>query len=134
VDVTSGKITTLAWKTGQEGTLEQLPLRDSVMAIADRSYFDWPELPEAPSDLNAKQTSAGTELTWSVHGGRPESIVVERRNGLKGRWQRAAQLPGSATSFRDKPGANGSEGTAYRARAGNSAGNSAYSNIASASK
>jgi hypothetical protein len=129
VDVTSGKMTALSWKTGAEGVLEQLPLRDSIMAIADRSYFDWQELPEAPSDLNAKKASAGAELTWKVHGGNPAFISVERRNGRGGDWRPISQLPGTATSFADKAGPN-SEGISYRVRARNSAGTSAYSNIA----
>lgn len=129
VDITSGKMTALSWKTGTEGVLEQLPLRDSIMAIADRSYFDWQELPEAPSDLNAKKASAGAELTWKVHGGNPAFISVERRNGRGGEWRAISQLPGTATSFADRAGPN-SEGISYRVRARNSAGASAYSNIA----
>ncbi len=43
------------------------------MAIADETYFDWPELPEAPSDLNASINAAGLQLTWKMHGGHPES-------------------------------------------------------------
>jgi hypothetical protein len=129
VDVTSGKLTALTWKRGAESTLEDLPLRDSVMAIADRSYFDWPELPEAPSDLSAKRVSAGADLTFSVHGGNPEFISVERRNGIKGEWRPIAQLPGNSTSFADRAGSN-AEGISYRVRARNSAGVSAYSNIA----
>lgn len=129
VDITSGKMTALSWKTGTEGVLEQLPLRDSIMAIADRSYVDWQELPEAPSDLNAKKASAGAELTWKVHGGNPAFISVERRNGRGGEWRAISQLPGTATSFADRAGPN-SEGISYRVRARNSAGASAYSNIA----
>jgi len=128
VDVTSGKLTTLSWKAGKEGTLEQLPLRDSVMAIADRSYFDWIELPEAPSDLNAKRAAAGADLTWKVHAGKPEFISLERRDGIKGAWRPISQLPGNATSFADRAGSGAA--ISYRVRARNSAGASAYSNIA----
>jgi hypothetical protein len=128
VDVTSGNLTPLSWNRGTEGSLEQLPLRDSVMAIVDRSYFDWPELPEAPSDLNAKRAAAGADVTWRVHGGNPEFISVERRDGLKGGWRAISQLSGNATSFADRAGSGAA--ISYRVRARNSAGASAYSNVA----
>ncbi len=130
VDVTSGTITGLSWKAGAEGRLDQLPLRDSVMAIADRSYFDWPELPEAASDLNSKRTSAGIQLTWKPHGGNPEFVSVERRIGQDGAWQPVSKLSGAATSFLDKARLKGGEAISYRVRTGNSAGVSAYSNVA----
>src|SRR5712675_1285741 len=59
IDVVSGEITPLEWKRGTTDTLEALPLRDSILAISDANYFDWPILPEAPSGLVA---SASGEL------------------------------------------------------------------------
>ena len=35
IDVVSGDVTTVEWKKGTADTLESLPLRDSVMAIAE---------------------------------------------------------------------------------------------------
>jgi hypothetical protein len=35
VDVTSGEMTALSWKSGSTDMLERVPFRDSVMAIAD---------------------------------------------------------------------------------------------------
>ena len=52
IDVVSGEIRPVTWKQGTTDTLELLPLKDSIMAIADENYFDWPVLPEAPSSLN----------------------------------------------------------------------------------
>lgn len=49
VDVVSGEITPLEWKKGTPDTLESVPIRDTVLAITDESYFDWPVLPDAPS-------------------------------------------------------------------------------------
>ena len=40
IDVLSGRVTALSWKAGTVDTLESVPFRDSVMAIADESYFD----------------------------------------------------------------------------------------------
>jgi hypothetical protein len=129
VNVTSGKMTGLSWKSGAEGILENLPLRDSVMAIADRSYFDWPELPEAPSELNAKRTPATIELTWKIHEGNPTYISLERRDGRRAAWHPISRLGGSAISYSDRSGSGNGEPVSYRVRAGNDAGTSAYSNI-----
>ena len=52
VDVVSGEIKPLSWKAGTTDTLDGLPVKDSIMAVADADYFDWPVLPEAPSSLN----------------------------------------------------------------------------------
>ncbi len=128
IDVTSGHLTALSWKDKAQGTLGQLPLRDSVLAIADRSYFDWPELPESPSDLNANRATSGAQLTWKLHGGDPAFVSVERRVGRNGAWQRISRLPANAGSYSD----SGQSGNAsYRVRAENSAGASAWSNVAS---
>src|SRR5882724_3597591 len=52
IDVGSGEIRPVTWKRGTTETLELLPLKDSIIAVTDESYFDWPVLPEAPSSLN----------------------------------------------------------------------------------
>ena len=131
VDVTSGEMTSLSWKPGTTDTLEQMPLRDSVMAIADESYFDWMELPEAPSELVLAMEGGGVHLVWKLHGGNPESVSLERRIGQHGRWETVAKLPPSQTSFVDKQVSRAQQMTSYRVAAENSAGRSAYSNVAS---
>jgi hypothetical protein len=130
VDVTSAEMTLLSWKPGTTDTLEQMPLRDSVMAIADVSYFDWMELPEAASDLILAREQAGVRLTWKIHGGNPESILVERRTDEHGGWETIAKLPASQTSFLDKQVSNDQKTTSYRVLAENGAGRSAHSNVA----
>ena len=130
VDVTSGEMTALSWKAGTTDTLEQVPLRDSVMAIADESYFDWMELPEAPSDLVLAREQEGLRLTWKTHGGNPEFVSVERRSGEGGSWQTVAKLPASQTTFLDSQISRDQKVTSYRAQAENGAGRSAYSNVA----
>jgi hypothetical protein len=131
VDVTSGEMTSLSWKPGTTDTLEKMSLRDSVMAIADESYFDWMELPEAPSELVLAIKEGGVHLVWKLHGGNPESVSLERRIGQHGRWETVAKLPPSQTSFVDKQVSRAQEMTSYRVAAENSAGRSAYSNVAS---
>jgi polysaccharide biosynthesis protein PslG len=130
VDITSGKLTKLSWRNGSDDTLEQLPLGDSVMAVADESYFDWPELSEAPSELNASQTGTAVQLSWKVHGGHPQFVTIERRLGQQGKWEQASKLPVSTTSFSDNESSKDRKPVSYRVRAGNSAGSSAYSNVA----
>ncbi len=71
VDVVSGDIKPIEWKDGTTDTLQALPLKDSVMAIADESYFDWPLLPEAPSSLTVALRRNSAKLSWSLHGGEP---------------------------------------------------------------
>ncbi|MBV8811297.1 MAG: hypothetical protein JO033_21725 [Acidobacteriaceae bacterium] len=129
IDVTSGKLTSKRWTNGQEGTLEQMPLSDTVMAVADRSFFDWPELPEAPSDLNLREGAGTIQLSWRLHGGNPEFVSIERRVGSNA-WQSLSKLDAHTTAFSDPHAYNNQGPISYRVRAGNTAGMSAYSNIA----
>ncbi len=105
------------------------------MAVTDESYFDWPVLPEAPSSLNLSVAGNLAKLSWEVHGGDPAGIVVERKidegDGAKGTWTRIAKLPFTATEYSDSNLKKG-ERIAYRVRAINAGGESAYSNIARA--
>ena len=130
VDVTSGEMISLPWKVGSTDTLEQVPLRDSVMAIADESYFDWMELPEAPSELILAREQGGVRLTWRTHRGNPEFVSVERRMGEHGQWLTIAKLPTSQTSFLDNQVSGDQRTTSYRVLAENGAGRSAHSNVA----
>ncbi len=128
IDIVSGQISPLSWKQGTKDILEPVPLRDSVLAIADESYFDWPVLPEAPSSLKAVIHNDSVKLRWGVHGGGATSIVVERRIGNSGKWERIAKLAANAAEYSDS-GLNLGKHASYRVRAINNAGESAYSNI-----
>lgn len=130
IDLVSGDIRPLEWKKGTTDTLEGLPITDSIMAIADAGYFDWPVLPEAPSSLNAAVAGNTVNLSWQVHGGNPKHIVVERRDDPatgRGTWQRIVELPLSATDFTDSRLKRG-QPVSYRVRAINEGGESASSN------
>ena len=127
IDVVSGKIRPLTWKKGTTDTLESVPVRDSVMAIADASYFDWIVLPEAPSSLNARVAGGEVELTWAVHGGNPAGVVIERSVD-QGKWEQFTRLPASASRYDDSSAPRNTE-VSYRVRAVNGAGESAYSNV-----
>jgi hypothetical protein len=130
IDVVSGDIRPLEWKKGTTDTLENLPITDSIMAIADAGYFDWPVLPEAPSSLNAALAGGTVKLSWEVHGGNPQHIVVERRedpgNG-RSAWHRIVELPSTATDYADSQVKKG-QPVSYRVRAVNGGGESATSN------
>ena len=133
IDVVSGEIKPVEWKRGTTDTLEALPVTDSIMAIADENYFDWPVLPEAPSSLNASISGNAARLTWQVHGDDSIGLIVERQIGSsgqgRGRWDRLTKLAGTATEYSDL-GLKRGQAVAYRVRAANAAGESAYSNIA----
>ena len=127
IDVVSGEIRPLAWKEGTTNVLESVPVRDSVLAIADASYFDWKVLPEAPSSLYAQRGTEGVKLTWALHGGNPTQTAVECRIG-EGSWTRIKTLPAMMTEFVDAQTGRGNL-VSYRVRALNEAGESAYSNV-----
>ena len=129
IDVVSGAITPLTWKSGTTDTLEGVPVRDSVLAIADESFFDWAQLPEAPSALEVRASGSSVELSWETHGSGITGVAVERRAGNRGTWERVATLSADAKSYRDTTLTSGHT-FCYQVRALNSAGESAYSNIA----
>jgi len=132
IDVVSGEIRQVKWKAGTTDTLEALPVKDSILAVTDESYFDWLVLPEAPSSLNLAVTGNTAKLDWQVHGGGPTGIVVERRieegESAKTSWSRIAKLPATTTEYSDSSLKKG-ERFAYRVRAINGDGESAYSNV-----
>jgi hypothetical protein len=134
VDIVSGEIKPLSWKAGTTDTLDGLPVKDSIMAITDADYFDWPVLPEAPSSLSIAVGENSAKLRWEVHGGNPTNIVVERKvessgGGTNGTWTRIVKVPNTATEYSDSSLKNGDH-FAYRVRAINADGESAYSNVA----
>jgi hypothetical protein len=133
VDVVSGEIKPVEWKRGTSDTLEMLPVKDSIMAITDENYFDWPVLPEAPSSLELSAAGNVVKLRWQVHDGAPTGIIVERQisDGLqiRGHWEQIAKLSGTTTEYTDSAMQAGLV-FAYRVRTINANGQSAYSNIA----
>jgi hypothetical protein len=127
IDVVSGDITPLEFKKGSGDTLESLPLRDSVMAIADADYFDWPVLPEAPSNLRIEPFNRDSigYLRWDLHGGSPTKVAIEGRDSDRGAWHRIQVVAPDARALGVARGAP----ACLRVRAINDAGESAYSNI-----
>jgi hypothetical protein len=133
IDVVSGKVTPLCCRSAEEGPIGPVPVRDSVLVIADADYFSWPVLPEAPSSLAAEPGAKSVRLDWENHGGDRSGVMVERRvDGRGGNgpsdWTTLASLPPAAAEYVDTKLRAG-ERASYRVRAVNSAGQSAYSNI-----
>ena len=129
IDVDSSSVTPLTWKN--ESEVGPVPVRDSVMAIADASYFDWAVLPEAPSSLSATMPGGSSKLTWEMHGGDPAGVVIERRvdgSTTPGRWTKIATLPAATSFYTDSAMPVGAR-VSYRVRAVNVNGQSAYSNV-----
>jgi len=46
------------------GTLRRIPMRESMMAIASRTYFDWNTLPEIPGPLHVEVRTNAATLSW----------------------------------------------------------------------
>jgi hypothetical protein len=129
IDISSGTVTPVSWKPGTTDTLQQLPLKDSVLVVADQSYLTWPELPEAPSNLNVTASNGVAQLTWNIHGGHAESVLIERRTGEHGKWQSVSKVSAGTNGYADR-GTSAGRPAAYRVRAVNASGASAYSNVA----
>lgn len=128
IDVVSGEISPVTFKGH---TIEGLPLRDGVMAIADASYFDWAVLPEAPSGLRVSRwvsDISGWYLQWESHSPASTKFVVEVRPiQFQSTWKRIDGFA-SKSDFIDTVSRNAF--VCYRVRAVNDAGESAYSNVA----
>jgi hypothetical protein len=129
VNILSGKISRLRWASGASESLAKLPVLDTVLVVADASYFDWPVLPQAPSSLRAVLSGSSVKLTWVIHGQDVTHIAMEKQLGYSGRWERVTTLPATAMEYEDTQ--RQTEITSYRVRALNDAGESAYSNVVS---
>ena len=139
IDLSSGSVTPLKWKSAGTEILGNLPVCDSVMAVADADYFDWAELPEAPSSLRVIPGNEGSsKLVWELHGGNISGVEIARRldgagavaQQRTGAWEALEPvLPATETEYTDPTVPRGG-GASYRVRAVNAAGKSAYSNVA----
>ncbi|PYT30351.1 MAG: hypothetical protein DMG57_08890 [Acidobacteria bacterium] len=66
IDLDTDRISPL--EESSSGTLRQIPVRDSVMAIADETYFDWNVLPEIPGPLRVEVHANAARLIWAGSG------------------------------------------------------------------
>jgi hypothetical protein len=126
IDLDADGITELHWQSSGGGPWLRVPVGDSVMAIADASYFDWPILPAAPSGLRVALTGASAVLTWRPGDEYTTGVIIEKRLDQSGKWAQIAQLPGGATTYKDS---KASKDTYYRVRSLGASGKSGYSNV-----
>ncbi|MGA2136333.1 MAG: hypothetical protein ABSH50_28925 [Bryobacteraceae bacterium] len=131
IDVVKGSIEPLR-KAQASDVFPNVPMRDSVMAIADESYFDWPVLPEAPSSLRAADGGDAVRLSWQMHGSEATTAIVERHGGDAGPWTRIATQAVAQAEYVDRGAPTGA--VCYRVRAANAHGESAYSNVVRVSR
>lgn len=128
IDLDADTIVPVHWETSATGRVLRVPVRDSVMAIADATYFDWPVLPEVPGGLIARPKGGTIDLGWQETRD-ASSLIIEARSGSSSQWVKVAQVPASATSYEVKRESLASH-TSFRICAVNKAGRSAYSNLA----
>jgi len=112
IDVRTGGITSLSWINRKKQTL-RIPLKDSVVAIADASYLDWHVAPETPGELTATPSGHDVHLSWKKYGN-PLRFEIQRSIDW-GPWGKIADVPASGTSYTG-PSAEGKHIT-YRVRA-----------------
>ncbi len=123
IDARDGSVTSLAWKS--QGVL-QVPLKDSVMAVADASYLNWPELPEVPGELRAIREGPEIKLGWKSYGG---ATPVEMQRSIDdGPWQTVSHTAPGVNRFSEPLHARGH--ISYRLRALGKNGPSPWSNPA----
>ena len=88
--------------------------------------------PSAPSSLTATAVSSSAiDLAWTDNAGSETGFKIERRTGAWGTYTEIATVGAGATTFQST-GLTASTSYTYRVRATNAAGDSAYSNTASA--
>ncbi len=129
IDLDADTISPLSWDG--PSTLRQVPVRDSIMAIADASYFDWKVLPEIPGGLRVEVSANHAKLAWRPAGDAADHIIIERRIGAQKQWTEIKTLPGNAASYEDAE-LPSLKTAAYRIRAANASGKSGYSDVATA--
>jgi hypothetical protein len=101
IDVRTGKITPVTWQDKEARTI-QVALKDSVLAVADASYLDWPQAPETPGPLVAKQTEEKANLEWKCYGN-IGGFEIQRSVDWSD-WQKVVEVgPGTSTYSEQLP-------------------------------
>jgi len=123
IDVRTGEVMPLRWAA--KGSLA-VPLKDSVMAVADASYLDWLEVPEAPGELRATLSSGSVTLDWKSYSG-PSRTVIQKSLDF-GRWRAAGEVAPGESHFEESVRAKGR--VTYRVMSVGNTGASPWSNPA----
>jgi len=112
------------------GTTKRVLHADDIAGIR-HIYGTAPVLPDAPSELAASAISSSRiDLTWQDNSDNESGFSIERRTG-SGLYSQVATVGAGVTSYSDTS-LSGDTTYYYRVKAYNTAGDSAYSNEASA--
>jgi hypothetical protein len=123
IDVRTGAVTPAARKA--QGVIP-VSLKDSVMAIADASFLDWPVVPEAPGELRASGAGPEIRLHWKRYS---QATRMEVQRSIDyGPWRHLAETPPDKMEFSESAGEKGH--ITYRVRAIGKLGPSPWSNPA----
>lgn len=125
IDLRKGKITPATWSNKETRTV-RVELKDSVVAVADASYIDWPEAPGSPAPLIAKHMGDKVRLEWKANG---KNTGYEIQRSIDwGNWQTAGKVEERTSSYSEQlpPGRH----ITYRLRAFGAQAPSAWSNPA----
>ena len=107
---------------------------DDIAAVSflyPGSKSSGPVVPAAPGSLAASASGTTINLSWADNSNNEDGFRLERKTGSAGVYAQIAQLPAGQTSF-SNTGLQAATTYFYRVRAFNAAGNSGYSNEASA--
>jgi hypothetical protein len=105
----------------------------SVLSTWNGSSGGGATTPAAPSNLGATAVSASQiNLTWTDNANNETAYKVERATSASGPWTELVGNLAAGTTSYSATGLSASTTYHFRVRASNSAGNSAYSNTASA--
>lgn len=125
MDIRTGGVRELHWKESGKRTLE-VPVKDSVMAVADAAYIDWNEAPQTPGELVAERSGQQVTLHWKPSPG-AVTFEVDRSDDFAP-WRKVGQVSSPGAEFSDS--APGAHQSTWRVRAVNTNGSSPWSNPA----
>jgi hypothetical protein len=125
MDIRTGDVRELRWHDQAKRTVE-VPLKDSVMAVADARFLDWSETPQTPGELVAERSGEQVRLHWKPSFSAVR-FEVECSDDFKP-WRRAGEVTAPVAEFSER--SSDSNRSTYRVRAANTNGASPWSNPA----
>ena len=126
VTVADGKLSV----SFRKGAIEN-PIVSAIELVPNGSA-PAPSRPAAPTALTAAAGPASVTLRWKDASSVESGFRIERRVGTSSTWRQVGTAGANATSYVDSTDLASATTYAYRVRAYNAAGTSAYSNTSSA--
>jgi hypothetical protein len=124
MDIRTGEVRELRWENRARRSVK-VPVKDSVMAVADAKFLNWPEVPLTP-ELVAQRSGEHVKLYWK-QSSRALKYEVERSDDFEP-WRRIGEVSAPSADFSDK--ASSEHRSTYRVRADDANGWSPWSNPA----